>query len=133
MLLCLIWLLTSGTEGRFAELISLTIEAGFEMGRKYGKQFVDKFWTMLNAQNLWVGIMNILVNSTISVLKTFLSIFNSIFTSVYAGIDWLFEQIEYGLRLLYNKIKEIFGDIFNWIASRFENIINTALDFWNEN
>jgi hypothetical protein len=119
-------------EGKFAELISLTIEAGFEMGLKYGKQFVDKFWAILNTQNLWTGIMNILITSTISALKTFLSIFNSIFTSVYAGIDWLFEKIEYGLMLLYNKIKEIFGDIFNWLASRFENIINTALDFWNE-
>jgi len=106
----------SWREGRFAEIVGLTIEAGFEMGTAAVKRSWIELGEFLGSPRMWATVAHNLVATINGALKRVASGF----------IDTLEMFATTALKIMHMIARGIVAG-FNWVATKVEGIVNEQI------
>ncbi len=113
----------SWKDGTFAELIMLTLRAGFELGIDFGKAKMVQFFSWL-AQDGWKSIVVGLAAATEALLEILLQLLGALFDFIRAGFTLVFDRLGGLWDQFTTMAKNVWIGIANTAIGAFENVIN---------
>jgi hypothetical protein len=114
--------------GKFAEFISLTIEAGFELGINAARAQLGKLQEWLGSPGFWSSVGLAFITFINGVTKSLVTALQLPLQLVAAAILYQASQYRYTFETIANLLRQVFAGVVNFLADQLERVINTALN-----
>jgi phage-related protein len=113
--------------GRFAEFISLTVEAGFEMGINLAKAQFEKFRDWVGSPGFWSAVGLATITFINGVTKTMVTALQLTLQLIAAAIIYQASRYRYTFEAVAELLRQVFTGVVNFLAEQLERVINAAL------
>lgn len=112
--------------GKFAELLGLGIQAGFELGAEAARFVWRNLLEWLGAKSTWQLVLNAMLTVTMEIGKAITQTFWKAGQYVGAGFAWAADNTRAAFGTAIEWIKRAFVDVLNYVAAGFEKIVNAS-------